>query len=166
MVMDPVVGDPVLAPMRRPLVVAGRPNIVVGVVAMISGLPYISLSRRWAAPFVHRRGWPDANHDLRKRCRRDQGKSEQQCQCNFLHENRVLPGLELSDYRAGSKHCGNAHCAARSSRAHCGPQPHPLYHPGFSHDVPDCSVKHLRNKKPSIFRHKESGGCNPRSLFS
>ena len=93
MAVNPVVGDPALTPMRRLLVVAGGPDIMAAVVAVIAGLPYVSLPGRWAAPFVHWRGWSDANHDLRKRCRRDQGKGEQQCQCNFLHENRVLKGL-------------------------------------------------------------------------
>jgi hypothetical protein len=77
MAMDPVVGYPTLASMGRLLVVAGRPDIMVVVVAVIAVLPYISLPRRRAAPFVHWRGWTDANHHLRKRCRRDQGKSEQ-----------------------------------------------------------------------------------------
>jgi hypothetical protein len=77
MTVDPVVGYPVLAAMGRLLVVAGRPDIMVGVVAVIAGLPHVSISRRWAAPFIHRRRWPDANHDLRKRCRRHESKSEQ-----------------------------------------------------------------------------------------
>jgi len=94
-VMFPVVSNPALTPMRRLLVVAGRPGVMIAVVAVIAVLPYVSISRRWAAPFVHWRGWPDANHDLRKRCRRDQGKSEQQCQCNFFHENQVLQGWVL-----------------------------------------------------------------------
>ena len=93
MAVFPVVGDPALTPVGRLLVVAGRPDIMAAVVAVIAGLPYVSLPRRWAAPLVHWRGWPDANYDLRKRCRRDQGKSEQQCQCNFLHENQVLQRL-------------------------------------------------------------------------
>ena len=66
MTMDPVVGYPVLAVTGRLLVVAGRPDVMVGVIAMIAGLPHVSLSRRRSAPFIHRRGWPDANHDLRK----------------------------------------------------------------------------------------------------
>jgi hypothetical protein len=93
MAVFPVVGDPALTPVGRLLVVAGRPDIMAAVVAVIAGLPYVSLPRRWAAPLVHWRGWPDANYDLRKRCRRDQGKSEQQCQCNFLHEIQILQGL-------------------------------------------------------------------------
>ena len=92
-VVDPAVGDPALTPMRRLLIAAGRPGIMAAVVAVITVLPNVSLPRRWAATFVHRRGWPDANHDLRKRCRRDQGKSEQQCQCNFFHENQILPEI-------------------------------------------------------------------------
>lgn len=93
MAMDPMVGDPALTPMGRLLVVTGRPDIMVGVVAMIAGLPYISLPGRCATPFMHWRGWPDADHNLRERRRRDQGKCEQECQCDFLHENRVLQGL-------------------------------------------------------------------------
>ena len=77
MAMDPVVGYPVLAVTGRLLVVAGRPDVMVGVIAMIAGLPHVSLSRRWAAPFIHWRRWSDANHNLRKRCRRHQSKSEQ-----------------------------------------------------------------------------------------
>ena len=76
MAVNPVVGDPVLTSTGWLLVVAGCPGIMCAVVAVIAGLPYVSLPRRWAAPFVHRRGRPDANRDLRKRCRRDQGKSE------------------------------------------------------------------------------------------
>jgi len=93
MTVFPVVGHPTLPPMRRLLVAARRPDIMVAFVTVIAVLPYISIPRRWATPFVHWRGGPDANHDLRKRCRRDQGKSEQQCQCDLLHENRVLQGL-------------------------------------------------------------------------
>jgi len=96
MAVFPAVGDPALAPMGRLLVVAGRPDIMVAFVAVIAGLPYVSLAGRWAAPFVHWRGRPDANYDLRKRCRRDQGKSQQQCQCNSFHENQTLQGLGAS----------------------------------------------------------------------
>jgi hypothetical protein len=73
MAMDPVVGDPVLASLRRSIVAARRPDIMVAFVAVIAGLPFVSLAGRWAAPFIHWRGWSHANHDLRKRCRRDQG---------------------------------------------------------------------------------------------
>ena len=66
MAVNPVVGDPALTPMGWLLVVAGRPDIMAAVVAVIAGLPYVSLPRRRTEPFVHRRGWPDANHDLRK----------------------------------------------------------------------------------------------------
>ena len=132
--VDPVVGYPVLAVMRRLLVVAGRPDIMVGVVAMIPGLPHVALARRWAAPFIHWRGWPDANHNLRERCRRHQSKSEQQCHCNFLHENQVLLGWLLGGWvpvkcRAGSGCCGNERYAAYSLRAHCDPHTYPFYHP-------------------------------------
>jgi hypothetical protein len=85
--VDPVVGDPPLPPLGRPLVVTGCPDIMVAVVAVIPGLPNISLARRRAALLMHWRGWPDANHHLRKRCRRDQSKSEQKCHCDFLHGN-------------------------------------------------------------------------------
>ncbi len=121
MTMDPVVGDPVLAMMRRLLVVAGRPDIMVAVVAMIAGLPNVSLSGRRTAPFIHWRGWSDANHDLRKRCGRHQSKSEQQCHCNFLHGNRVLQGWLLEgwvpvDCRTASGCCGNERYAAYTAR--------------------------------------------------
>ena len=129
MAVFPAVGDPALASLRRSIVAAGRPDIMVAFVAVIAGLPYISLARRRTAPFVHWRGWPDANHDLRKRCRRDQGKSEQQCQCNFLHENRVLQGLSACELPRRFQCCGNERCAAYSLRAHCDPHTHPLYHP-------------------------------------
>jgi hypothetical protein len=76
MAVNPVVGDPVLTPVGRLLVVAGRPDIMTAVVAVIAVLPNVSLPGWRAAPFVHWRWWPDANYDLRKRCRRDQGKSE------------------------------------------------------------------------------------------
>ena len=87
MAMFPAMRDPVLASLRRSIIAAGRPDIMVAFVAVIAGLPFVSLAGRRPAPFVHGRGWSDANHDLRKRCRRDQGKSEQKCHCNFLHEN-------------------------------------------------------------------------------
>jgi hypothetical protein len=102
MAVNPVVGNPPLPPLGRPIVAAGRPHIVVAVVAMIAGLPYVSLARRRAALFVHWCGWPDADYDLRKRRRRDQSKSEQECHCDFLHENRVLQGWMLLDLRAVS----------------------------------------------------------------
>ena len=77
MAMDPVMGYPVLAVTGRLLVVARRPDVMVSVVAMIAGLPHVSLPGRRAAPFILWRRWADANHDLRKRCRRHQSKSEQ-----------------------------------------------------------------------------------------
>ena len=100
--VDPVMGDPPLTPVRRLLVVSSCPDIMVAVVAVIAGLPNVALARRRAALFVHWRGWRDADYDLRKRCRRDQSKSEQECHCDFLHENRVLQGWLLWDRRAVS----------------------------------------------------------------
>lgn len=157
MAMDPVVSHPMLASLRRPIIAAGRPDIMVAFVAVIAGLPFVSLSGRRSAPFIHWRGWSHANHDLRKRCRRDQGKSEQQCQCNFLHENRVLQGWVLVNDRAGSRCCGNERRAAYSLPAHCDPHTSLLYHPDSLRDVPHCSVQYFPNKKNSTFGKKESG---------
>ena len=166
MAMDPVVSHPMLAPLRRSIVAAGRPDIMVAFVAVIAGLPFVSLSGRRAAPFVHWRGWPNANHDLRKRCRRDQDESEQQCQCDFLHENRPLQGWVLVNGRAGSSCSGNERCAAYALRAHCDPHTSLLYHPDFLRDVPDCSVQHSIKKKASTFRQeKECGAHLPLSFL-
>ena len=163
MAMDPVMGHPVLTPVGRLLVMARRPDVMVCVIAVIAGLPYISVSRRRPAPFIYRCGWPDANHDLRKRCRRDQSKSEQQCQCNFLHENRILQGLGACALLRKFPCCGNERCAAYSLRAHCDPHTYPLYHPDFLRDVPDCSGQHFPKKVRFRGKKRERGA--PRSLF-
>lgn len=62
----PAMGDPMLASLRRSVIAAGRPDIMVAFVAVVAGLPYVSLARRRTAPFVHARRWPHANHDLGK----------------------------------------------------------------------------------------------------
>jgi hypothetical protein len=44
---------------------------------MIAVDPDITTLRRPAALFVYRRRWANADHDLRKRCRREQSKGKQ-----------------------------------------------------------------------------------------
>ena len=91
--MDPVVRDPALTFMWRTIVAAWSPDVLAAFVAVVAALPYVSLSGRWAAPLVDWGWWSDANLNLREGSRRDQGKSEQQCQSNFLHDGSSPPGV-------------------------------------------------------------------------
>ena len=147
MAVFPAVCDPVLTPVGRLLVVARCPGIVAIVVAVIAVLPHVSFPRRRTAPFVHRRGWPDANHDLRKRCRGDQGKSKQQCHCSFLHENRVLSGVRCFGIAAQVPDGAEMSVARRILCALIVTRIHlPCTTPDFLRDVLDCSMQHFPSK--------------------
>jgi hypothetical protein len=74
---DPSVRNPTLALMGWTLPAAWGPNVAAILPAMIAVDPDITTLRRPAALFVYRRRWANADHDLRKRCRREQSKGKQ-----------------------------------------------------------------------------------------
>ena len=165
MAVNPVVSDPALPPMGWLLVVAGRPGIMVAVVTVIAGLPYVSLAGRWTAALVDRRGRPDTKDDLRKRCRRNQGKSEQQCQCNFFHENRILRGLGSFWMTAQVPDAAEMSVARRDRCALIVTRIHFLCTtPDVLRDVPDCSLQFPRQNDFGV--QTKRAGRNPRSLHS
>jgi hypothetical protein len=73
----PSVSDPALTLMGWTFPAAGNPDVVVTFVAVIAVDPHETTLRRPTALFVHRRRWANADHNLRKRCRREQCESEQ-----------------------------------------------------------------------------------------
>jgi hypothetical protein len=110
--VDVPLGDPMHAGTRRMLIVAGSPDIVSAIPAVITPEPHVSAIRRHTGAFVHGRRRSDGNHYLRKRSRRNQSKDEQDGHCNFLHgveSSRGWVALEL--------------------RAPCGPLLRLLYYP-------------------------------------
>jgi hypothetical protein len=76
MMFYPPVSDPALSLMGWTLPAAGNPDIVVALPAVIAIDPHKTTLRRPAALFVHGRRWANADHYLRKRCRREQCESE------------------------------------------------------------------------------------------
>src|SRR5208337_3142466 len=89
--MYPPVSNPSLVFTGWALPPAGGPDVVVALPAMIAVDPHVTPFRRPATVFVHGRRGADANHNLRKRCRRKQCESKQQCQCNLLHDESSPP---------------------------------------------------------------------------
>ena len=73
----PPVSDPALALMGRTLPAAGNPDVVVAIPAVIAVDPHETTLRRPAALFNDRGRGANADHYLRKRCRRQQCESEQ-----------------------------------------------------------------------------------------
>ena len=74
---DPSVRDPTLVFTGWTLPAAGNPDIVVAFVAVVAVDPHVTPFRWPAAVFMHRRRWANADHNLRKRGRREQCESKQ-----------------------------------------------------------------------------------------
>jgi hypothetical protein len=90
--MYPVMGDPVLAVMRRTIPTAGHPDVTGSIPAMVAVDPNVLTAWRRAAGFDNGSGRSDADHDLRKRGSRHQSSSEQQSWKKFLHDRLFLLG--------------------------------------------------------------------------
>jgi hypothetical protein len=73
----PPVRYPARAGMWRTLPAAGNPDVAFTIPAMITVDPHETTLRRPAALFNDRGRGANADHNLRKRCRREQCESEQ-----------------------------------------------------------------------------------------
>jgi hypothetical protein len=74
---DPPVSNPTLVFTGWTLPAAGGPDVTVTLPAVVAGDPHVTPFRWSAALFVHGRRGTNANHNLRKRCRREQCESKQ-----------------------------------------------------------------------------------------
>jgi hypothetical protein len=66
--------------MRRTIVVAADPDVVIALVLVIAINPDISALGRWSGILINGSRWPNANHNLRHGGHRTQSESEQNCQ--------------------------------------------------------------------------------------
>jgi hypothetical protein len=82
--------------MRRTIVVAGDPYVVVTLVLVIARNPHKSAFRRRSGILINRSRWPYANHNLRYGTHRTKGESEQNCQCNLLPHQSNPPGMSCA----------------------------------------------------------------------
>jgi len=85
MAVNPMMRNPACALMGRTIPAARCPDVVVPFPAVITGNPHVSPLRRRTPLFVDGRRRRDTNRNLRKRGRRNQRKSKQNCPCNLLH---------------------------------------------------------------------------------
>lgn len=67
-------------------------------VAVVAVNPHVTTIGGPAAFFMDGRRRSDANHNLRKRSRRGESDSKQQCQCNFFHDESNLLGLSCRNH--------------------------------------------------------------------
>jgi hypothetical protein len=165
--MNPPVRDPTLVRLWRTIPSAGGPDVVVAFPAVVPGDPHVASVRRRTPALVNRSRRPDANHNLRERSRRQQCKSKQYCQCNLLHNEKHLQGLEVLPntpsipalLKRSTRYAANA----------CAPilEPHSrhFYHLRFFSNEPDCSVEsfsrnlHRRRRSPVIERRVTGSGA-------
>ena len=73
--VDPPGSNPTLVFLGRTLPAAGGPDVVVALPAVVAGDPHVTPIRWPAAVFVHGPRWTYADHNLRKRGRREQCES-------------------------------------------------------------------------------------------
>jgi hypothetical protein len=82
--------------MRRAIVMARDPYIMVTLVLVIARDPHKSAFRRRPGMFINGSRWPNANHNLRYGTHRTKGESEQNCQCNLLPHESYPPGMSCA----------------------------------------------------------------------
>jgi len=90
--VSPAVSNPALTRMRWTIPAAADPHIMSAIPTVIAVDPNIAAIRRRRATLHDRWRGRHANNNLRIRGRRQKGKSEQCCHCNFLHHQLSPPG--------------------------------------------------------------------------
>ena len=135
--VDPPVGNPTMVSLGWTIPAAGCPDVVIAFITVIAPDPHVTTIWWPATVFVHGPRWANADHNLRKRCRRAKCESKQECQCNLFHHESNPP--EAVCFRGfvsvprGSRIVDVSTVFGENSCGYCKPQPNYFYSRWFPH---------------------------------